>query len=156
MRNLLSVLLTLSISLSVLAQEPQHPSIINQINNSGTLKIDIPDALNERLTQEDATTTNNSNSGNGTVKTRRTVGYRVEIFADNNTRTAKRQAQMRLSKITSRLSQYPAYLVFESPYWRVRVGDFNTRPEAESAMAEIRRAFPSFSSDLRIVKSSIK
>ncbi|MBO5052626.1 MAG: SPOR domain-containing protein [Muribaculaceae bacterium] len=63
---------------------------------------------------------------------------------------------MRRSKIASRLPQYPAYLVFESPYWRVRVGDFTTRTEAESAMAEIRRAFPSFSSDLRIVKSRIK
>lgn len=155
MRDLLSVLLTLTVSFSVSAQEPQQPSIVKQINNSGTLTVDIPEALSERLTQEDASS-HNTGSGNGTVRTRGSVGYRVEIFADNNARTAKGQAQMRRSKIVSRLPQFPAYLVFESPYWRVRVGDFTTRTEAESAMAEIRRAFPSFSSDLRIVKSRIK
>jgi len=46
-------------------------------------------------------------------------------------------------------------MTFNSPYWRVKVGDFRTRGEAEAAMAEIREAFPSLSSHLRIVRDKI-
>lgn len=79
----------------------------------------------------------------------------MEVFADNNVRTAKSRATAKRRNLMARLPQYRVYLTFQSPYWRVRVGDFRTRGEAEGAMAEIRRIFPSYSSDLRIVRDRI-
>ncbi len=48
-----------------------------------------------------------------------------------------------------------SYIMFNSPYWRVKVGDFRTRAEAEAAMAELRHAFPSMAAYMRIVRDKI-
>lgn len=137
------------------ADEPRQ-SIITQINASGTITVEAPEALKSRVEFNDDKPAEANDNATSTARPRSSVGYRVEIFADNNVRTAKGQAQARRASIASRLPQYQAYIVFESPYWRVRVGDFAKRAEAEAAMADIRRAFPAFSSDLRIVRSRIK
>ncbi len=134
--------------------DDQKPSIINHINASGNITVEAPDELNSRLTQDA-----DDQVSDGTTQRSQTyvssVGFRVEIFAGNNARTAKSQASARRRNVSSRFPQYNAYLVFESPYWRVRVGDFHSRPEAEAALAEIRRAFPSYGKDLRIVRARI-
>jgi hypothetical protein len=36
----------------------------------------------------------------------------------------------------------PAYLLFTAPYYRVRVGDFRTRLEAEKFLQKINRTYP--------------
>lgn len=84
------------------------------------------------------------------------AGYRVQIFDDNNVRTAKQEAQSRKQQIETHFPHLSAYVTFNSPYWRVKVGDFTTRSEAEAAMAEIRQAFPAMAKSLRIVRDRIK
>lgn len=131
------------------------PKIVGHLDSIGNVHINAPDELNARLEKE--STTDNSdekeNIPTSTVKNR--SGYRVEVFADNNVRTAKVQASNKKRSLQARFPQYGVYLVFEAPFWRVRVGDFTNRSAAESAMAEIRQAMPSLSSSLRVVRSAI-
>jgi len=82
-------------------------------------------------------------------------GYRVQIFDDNNARTAKSEAQARRNRVGARFPEYNTYISFNSPYWRVKIGDFRTRSEAEAAMGAIRAAFPAYGSQLRIVRDRI-
>lgn len=151
--RILTGLLLAVISIVIARAETPEQTIVTHINQSGTVTVEAPQELLPRLECDKNRQVSEKDAG---TRASNSVGYRVEIFADNNARTARGNAQSRRDGVMSRLPQYPAYMVFESPYWRVRVGDFATRAEAEAAMADIRRAFPSFSPDLRIVRSRIK
>ena len=144
MRYILTVLTACAGILAMKADEPKA-TIVPHINSSGNISV-------ERLEFDESNQSSESNKNARATS----VGYRVEVFADNNARTAKSQALARRRNISARLPQYDTYMVFESPYWRVRVGDFKSKSEAEHALAEIRKAFPAYSHDLRIIRSRIK
>ncbi len=148
------ILLLIFVSITALSAVDSDTTIVFHINSGGNIVVEQPNELNERLNfgklaEED-------DSSEQSEQRVVTVGYRVEIFADNNPRNAKSQALARRRNVSARFPKYDSYMIFESPYWRVRVGDFRSRSEAESAMAEIRRAFPAYTHDLRIVRSKIK
>ncbi len=85
----------------------------------------------------------------------RSVGYRVQIYSDNNQRTARAEAERRASAIRSHFPEYQAYVVFQSPYWRVRVGDFRSRSQAEDAVQQMRQVLPAYGKEMRVVKDRI-
>ena len=89
------------------------------------------------------------------IKPRTSSGFRVEVYADNNLRTAKSGASQRRAAVMSRVPQYRVYMTFDSPFWRVRVGDFSNRGAADAAAAEIRRAIPQNARDVRVVRCTI-
>lgn len=72
------------------------------------------------------------------------AGYRVQIFFDSgiNSGESARNAQAKfIEKYLERGVE--CYITFREPYYRVRVGDFRSRMEAEGFMKEIIRDFPS-------------
>lgn len=152
MRELLAIAL-IFVAFPALCAEDPDSTIVSRINASGNISVEQPIGLGQRL-EFDETEPSESAEKPGNKAT--SVGYRVEIFADNNPRTAKSQAMARRRNVSARMPEHATYMVFESPYWRVRVGDFRSRSEAESTLADIRRAFPAYSRDLRIVRSRIK
>ncbi|MCM1138488.1 MAG: SPOR domain-containing protein [Muribaculum sp.] len=85
----------------------------------------------------------------------RLAGFRVQVFSDNNTRTAKNEARSKQRVISSRFPQYQTYVMYTSPYWRLKVGDFRTQQEANDAADELRKAFPSYSKEIRVVRDRI-
>lgn len=85
----------------------------------------------------------------------RLAGFRVQVFSDNNTRTAKNEARSKQRVISSRFPQYQTYVMYTSPYWRLKVGDFRTQQEANIAAEELRNAFPSYSKEIRVVRDRI-
>ncbi|MDE5595424.1 MAG: SPOR domain-containing protein [Muribaculaceae bacterium] len=131
-----------------------QPTIADALNTSGSITVSQPQALNDRLTfTHCAVSEADATIDNSTPKVR--AGYRVQVFDDNNVRSAKHDAQVRKQQIETRFPEYPVYVTFNSPYWRVKVGDFKNRGEAEAAMAEIRHAFPAMAKSLRIVRDRI-
>jgi sporulation domain protein len=42
----------------------------------------------------------------------------------------------------NKYKQYPALLTFESPNYKVRIGSFRTRLEAEKNLIEIKKSYP--------------
>ncbi len=85
----------------------------------------------------------------------RMAGFRVQVFSDNNSRTAKNEARSKQRKISSRFPQYQTYVMYTSPYWRLNVGDFRTQQEANAAADELRKAFPAYSKEIRVVRDRI-
>ena len=139
-------------------------SIVAHINASGHVSIDQPEALTERLSRrlqpgEDAggempeSTQNEASAAKSATAVR--AGYRVQVFDDNNPRTSRSAAASYKSRIETAFPAYRAYVSFNSPYWRGKVGDFKSRAEAESAMADIRRTFPGLKAYIRIVRDRI-
>lgn len=158
-------LLTLALSpLFILGAKGQSPAdtlaIITQINTSETVSVSYPEGFLERLKGMPAVSAPESAQEDAAIpakssKTSAKVGYRVQVFDDNNVHTAKNEAQHRKNQLASRFPEFKAYLQFNSPYWRVKVGDFATRSEADAAAAAIKAAFPAFASQLRVVRDRI-
>lgn len=133
-------------------------TIIDHITAGGRNTVELPDALRQRLVPSaDAQTEQEEQREENTYKTHPAgrTGYRVQVFSDNNPRTAKSEAGSKQRAIASRFPQYQTYLRYTSPYWRLKVGDFRTRQEADAAAAELRRAFPAYSKEIRVVKDRI-
>lgn len=112
--------------------------------------VTMPDALMERIRF-----VNDASGSAEAVTTGKMGGYRIQVFSDNNARTAKSEARTRARNVGALFPQYPTYVVYNSPYWRLRVGNFRTREEANKAADEIKEAFPSYVKEIRIVRDRI-
>lgn len=145
------ILLAMIIIASVcVAQEPSN-IISDYIENSsgGKVQITQPDGLKKRLVPKKSSEVYSEGEVNSYV------GYRIQVFSDNNQRTAKGQAEARKNKIMEKFPDLKVYLLFKAPSWRVRVGDFKTRGEAEQVMIEIRDEFPTYASEITVVMDNI-
>lgn len=156
--------IALAIMLSLLphnltAAECDSTLIVNQINASGNIKVIQPDGMQQRLARPIAEQGDDDSGQTATasVKTPSSTkaGYRIQVFDDNNPRTAHREALAKKDQMSAAFPAYRTYVVFNSPYWRVKVGDFRSRTEAEAAKNEIVHAFPSLAAYVRIVRDRI-
>lgn len=135
------------------AQEPQ--SIIAEIEAPGNIRIFQPAVLDSMLCRPaNASGASDVNSVEASATQSRS-GYRVQIFEDNNPHSARQNAENYNARMRSEFPHLRSYVSFNSPYWRVKVGDFRNRAEAESILAELRQAFPSLAAYMRIVRDKI-
>lgn len=70
-----------------------------------------------------------------------TEGYRLEIFFSSALK-ARDEAMQVKTNFLKKYPDVPAYLIFTSPDFKVRVGDFRTRGEALFLKQRIRRDYP--------------
>ncbi len=150
---------------AVWADDPASADIVRHITADNVNTINQPEALRRLLVPVTVTTApadiqvqpeeEAENAKTAPVVKGRTVGYRVQVFSDNNSRTAKNEARSKSRDISSRFPQYRTYVMYTSPYWRLKVGDFRTQHEANEAAEELRRAFPAYSKEIRVVRDRI-
>lgn len=149
--------LVLSLTLAAFAEEEVTTvTIVDHITAGTDNIIEQPEQLLQRLLPIA------SPEGEETAKEEvsrpvsgRMAGYRVQVFSDNNSRTAKNEAKSKQRTIAQRFPQYQTYVMYTSPYWRLKVGDFRSQHEANSAAAELRRAFPAYSKEIRVVRDRV-
>lgn len=77
-------------------------------------------------------------SGSGERKFIKTVGYRVQVYAGNNSRTAREEAMNMSSRVKEYFPEVPVYTHFTSPRWLCRVGDFRSIEEADAMMRKLK------------------
>ena len=65
-------------------------------------------------------------------------GYRVQVFFGND----RKQAYNEQARFNSLYPEYSTYISYTQPNYRVKVGDFRTRAEAQRLMTELRPEFP--------------
>ncbi len=68
-------------------------------------------------------------------------GFRVQIFMDSGN-DALDEAEAVMKDFSDNFPLVQAYLVFGQPYYRVRVGDFRTRLEAEKLHLILKEKYP--------------
>lgn len=69
------------------------------------------------------------------------AGWRIQIFFDAGA-NSKRKATEALRVFNERYPETDAYLSFKEPYYRVRVGDFRSRLEAEGFLKKLQLHYP--------------
>lgn len=157
---LLTAFCVSAFTLSVKAQEAQgvRVCITDSINEAGNIRIEQPASVAAMVAATVVMQSSDAESSQTPVASQAAAtrnGYRVQIFDDNNPRTARQQAAARQAQIHAAFPQWRAYVIFNSPYWQVRVGDFHSRAQAEEAMRTIREAFPASAPYIRIVRDKI-
>jgi len=68
-------------------------------------------------------------------------GYRIQIFFDSGLNSSDRARQAR-DEFSLLYPEIPAYVNWKAPNYRVRVGDFRTRLEAEKTLQMIIIDYP--------------
>ncbi len=68
-------------------------------------------------------------------------GYRVQIFFDAGNNSLNK-AETEANQYQTLFPNDTAYISFTEPYYKVRVGDFRTKLEAEGYMHEILKDYP--------------
>ncbi len=67
-------------------------------------------------------------------------GYRIQIYKESgNTALAK---ALTIRDNFEKIFNVPAYITFNEPYYRVRVGNFRTRLDAIRFLEKIKRVYP--------------
>ena len=75
-----------------------------------------------------------------TRNARRTApGYRILVINTND----RSKASEAKARIYQQFRELPAYLMYQSPFYKLKVGNFREREEAEQYLADIQRLFPS-------------
>ncbi len=68
-------------------------------------------------------------------------GYRIQLFFESG-RMARENAYEAKAKFLSSFQGISAYVDYQAPFFKVRVGDFRTKREAQILYKKLRRQFP--------------
>ena len=123
----------------------QDAEITRMVNGGGAEKESSASLADSGHTSQSITESGNSSVGTKPVRKMKANGYRIQVYAGGNSRTARQK---------SYFSDMATYTHFQSPRWICRVGDFRTYEEANQALHELR-ATKQFDEAL-IVKSVIQ
>ena len=66
------------------------------------------------------------------------MGYRVQVFYGSDRKEVFNQQ----AKFRALYPKIMSYITYREPNYRLKVGDFRTRPEAEALLSELRTNFP--------------
>ena len=68
-------------------------------------------------------------------------GYRVQIFFESGNKSSEAAREI-MEEFEENHPEIPTYLTWKAPNFRVRVGDFRTRMEAEGVLQKILKDYP--------------
>ena len=71
-------------------------------------------------------------------RTLKARGFRVQVYAGNNSRLARNEASAVSEKVKENFPEMPVYTFFQPPRWLCRVGDFKSIEEAHVAMRQLK------------------
>lgn len=131
-------------------------NIIEKIekDSEGRITVDIPAPILE-IIMKNPSGKSNSNLKPGVNKL---SGYRIQVFGEGrNPNTLEARAKARGNAILSKFPKYKGqvYTFSNAPNWYTRIGNFRTSTEASEALTELKKAFPAYSSEMRVVRSQI-
>lgn len=139
------------------ANKNEKENVVTKIEkeSEGNIIIDIPPAILDLILTPNATRQVSQEIRPGINKLN---GYRIQVFSDGrNQSTLEARAKARGSAILAKFPKYRGqiYTYSSSPNWYTRIGNFRTQNEATEALEELKRAFPNYASEMRIVKCQI-
>lgn len=73
-----------------------------------------------------------------TLALRNIVGYRVQVISTID----RGKASDARAKLMRQFPEYHTYLTYQSPYFRVRIGDFIQKDSAQSLQSKLEQYFP--------------
>lgn len=81
-------------------------------------------------------------------------GFRVQVYSSNVQIQAKNEAMLLHQELSKQLTQ-AIYIISEPPFWKVRVGDFRTREEANVYKETLLKLYPILQSSTYVVPDKV-
>lgn len=155
------VLLFLLISSGISAQSSsQKKEILQDLNSvvpgKGRVMVYEDESISQVLGRPVALPRTVYTNAEGTIQYYKMRGYKIQAFSGNNQRTSKNEANRKQTLINNSFPELETVVLFDSPFWRLRVGNFQTREEAQKMMTELKETFPSFGKEMYIVVDEVK
>jgi hypothetical protein len=69
---------------------------------------------------------------------RTAAGYRILVVNTND----RNKAMDVKSRLMRDFPEHKTYLIYQSPYFKIQIGNFKSRPDAESLRKQITRLYP--------------
>lgn len=91
------------------------------------------DARLKALLQADAPV-----AAEGEARVAKIAGFRVQVYAGNNSRQARNEANLMASKVNTAFPELQVYTHFVNPRWLCQVGDFRSIEEADVVMRKLK------------------
>lgn len=85
----------------------------------------------------------------------RAKGYRIQVYAGNDQKRSKNEAQARRSEILSAYPNMEVSISYTSPVWKVKAGNFKTREQAVAALNEMKSQFPGFGREMHVISDAV-
>lgn len=85
---------------------------------------------------------------------KRAAGYRIQVYFSSS-RQGRNEARARAREVALKYPHYRTYISYVAPQWRLRIGDFKSKHEAQKALRKVRRSFPQYLSDIILVTDNI-
>ncbi len=129
-------LITLQLLLGYGAFAQSSTNIITQLEkknpNEGTIRILQSPALNDLINKY-------KRINNNEVK-----GYRIQIYmgTGSNARTEANEKSIEFTKNFPDFDASRVYAIYETPYFKLRIGDYRAKNEAFEDLFEIKKIFP--------------
>jgi len=83
-------------------------------------------------------------------------GWRIQVFSGNNQRISKKEAFQKEMDVKTSFPELSTYVKYDAPFWRLRVGDFQTLQNAQKELTQLRHTFPAYGREMSIVKERIQ
>ena len=133
MKKILFSLAVMFSTCSLCAQTNIVESLQTKSVGEGTVTVHQSAAITKLLGTRYVRTS--ENEPQATLKAR---GYRVQVYAGNNSRRARTEASEVSEKVKEEFPEMPVYTFFQPPRWLCRVGDFKSIEEAHVAMRQLK------------------
>jgi GTP cyclohydrolase I len=85
----------------------------------------------------------------------KTNGYRILAYMSNNPRTAERELSDKGNLIKEMFPDIAVYKGYTAPNWKLLVGDFMTKEEANVFRQQIKKSIPALGKEMYIVPDKI-
>lgn len=97
----------------------------------GNVNVNQPDEVNRLIKKHIALN----------EKTEGIPGYRIQIFSDSGN-NSKRKAMKSKAKFRMSYGDLKAYIIFDAPYYKVEIGNFITRLDAQRVLSQLKDQYP--------------
>ena len=82
------------------------------------------------------------------------VGYRVQVYSNNNARKAKADAFELEEKLVELFPEVKCYVTYSAPFWKVRLGDFSNYAEAVIFSKKVKNTLPKLANEIIVIKEN--
>lgn len=145
----LSLVLLLSVSTLIAQERTEERDIFTHLatqSSGGSITISQPDWLRGLVGKA-----SHASATSGSIIS----GYRIQIYT-SNMRGAKQEAYSLANQLKGTVPNLSCYVTYRAPFWRLSVGDYSSRQEAQQQLNALRSAYPRLMREAYIVREKVR
>ncbi len=154
------VLCFLAVALLSVVAQSNSKAIIDELTTDspgkGTVRVYEDESIKQILGRSMAPPRTVYSTRDGSTQYVKMRGYKIQAFSGNNQRTSKNEAYYKQGLVNTSFPEHETTVSFDSPFWRLRVGNFKSRGDANEVLRSMRTTFPSFGKEMYIVVDEVK